>query len=885
MLLLLWALVVGIGLLVVIERDRLLSRIRAVELELAGVKAARNAAGNAADPHAVATKARAVEPQVRPVAPKPASPVVQPMPPLRPTPPSSPTQTSGAAPANAGSPSQPDRSAASAPSTPPPARRPAVASGDDLSSRLPSINVPAVAGIVISLIGFSFLLKLAIDFGWLALPIELRHLLVAACGAAFIAIGWYRREAHVAFSRTLLGGGWATISLTIYSAVLAFEILDPAVGFGLLSLSVAAAGALASRLRSRTLAVLALCGGIVAPLLLLEGGVPLPSVLAYYAVFSAAGLGLSLRHDWPLLHLMAFIGTFGSAALWIVGKTLLLSIGFGFASQFWISVLFALYLGIVLISVLRRDRAVVHGVERVLLFAVPSATLFLFAVGGLDGDALAIRSLMLAAVYAGVTFAIRSGIELKQGARGLAWGLAALAIPFGLEGRTLVVAMATFAAVQIFTALRAQRIRYVQTAVAMLVLTALYHGTGYFGSLGSGAFPDTRWLTGAWLAGCAFFAAACIDRKGTAGPLSGGLAFCVGVVVWLSAGTLEISRLFEGPRLLHTLLLFIGCSALVAHASVWLRARRWLLGYSPLLVGFAAWSLVTMPHPGAGVGWVAWIVALAALAWISREEASRSAAYPVFLLHALSLILGLTEIHHWLDLALEGAWPLALVCGLLVAWVVWGVARRGGRPVFRDGLLPVSVPALLALVGVLQLSPGSASPLPFLPVLNPVDLALGAAILAILQVGHLLGQGRLFGGWMRIVVWAGVTMTVLRTVHHYGGVKFDIASLFLSELAQTSLTIAWAVMGLCAMATAARRGGRTLWTGGAVLMALVVVKLFLIDLAGLDAPARIVSFLGVGALLLLIGYLAPVPPRETEDLPSTGGPGPVEPAGAGADAA
>ncbi len=53
---------------------------------------------------------------------------------------------------------------------------------------------------------------------------------------------------------------------------------------------------------------------------------------------------------------------------------------------------------------------------------------------------------------------------------------------------------------------------------------------------------------------------------------------------------------------------------------------------------------------------------------------------------------------------------------------------------------------------------------------------------------------------------------------------------------------------------------------GAVLLGVVVAKLFLVELAQVGTITRIVSFIGVGLLLLLIGYLAPVPPRK-EDAP------------------
>ena len=43
--------------------------------------------------------------------------------------------------------------------------------------------------------------------------------------------------------------------------------------------------------------------------------------------------------------------------------------------------------------------------------------------------------------------------------------------------------------------------------------------------------------------------------------------------------------------------------------------------------------------------------------------------------------------------------------------------------------------------------------------------------------------------------------------------------------------------------------------------AVVVAKLFLIDLSNIGGIERIVSFIGVGILMLVIGYVAPLPPK------------------------
>jgi uncharacterized membrane protein len=61
---------------------------------------------------------------------------------------------------------------------------------------------------------------------------------------------------------------------------------------------------------------------------------------------------------------------------------------------------------------------------------------------------------------------------------------------------------------------------------------------------------------------------------------------------------------------------------------------------------------------------------------------------------------------------------------------------------------------------------------------------------------------------------------------------------------------------------ASRRATRVLWLVGAGLLGALVVKLFVADLSQVGAIARIVSFLVTGVLILVIGYVAPVPPKE-----------------------
>ena len=81
---------------------------------------------------------------------------------------------------------------------------------------------------------------------------------------------------------------------------------------------------------------------------------------------------------------------------------------------------------------------------------------------------------------------------------------------------------------------------------------------------------------------------------------------------------------------------------------------------------------------------------------------------------------------------------------------------------------------------------------------------------------------------------------------------------------QSGFSLLWTASAFVLMMYATREKRRHLWIVGAVLLGIVVLKLFLNDLSNTGTIARIVSFIGVGAGLLVIGYVAPVPPGDVE---------------------
>ena len=122
-----------------------------------------------------------------------------------------------------------------------------------------------------------------------------------------------------------------------------------------------------------------------------------------------------------------------------------------------------------------------------------------------------------------------------------------------------------------------------------------------------------------------------------------------------------------------------------------------------------------------------------------------------------------------------------------------------------------------------------------------------------------------------IGLWIGSSMLV-RTLHAFIGTPLWIGGLYdvtggawNSEQVQTGLTILWTLIALVATIIASRYGQRTLWFMGIGLLGVVVLKLVIIDLSQTEAIWRVISFLGAGSLILVIGYLAPLPPAR-EDL-------------------
>jgi uncharacterized membrane protein len=328
----------------------------------------------------------------------------------------------------------------------------------------------------------------------------------------------------------------------------------------------------------------------------------------------------------------------------------------------------------------------------------------------------------------------------------------------------------------------------------------------------------------------------------------------------------------------------LGCAAL-SHWDDWRIARSptWLL--LPAMTSLAVADFVEHGHWLTGAGGFAWPFALAAWIGLLRWREHRTQFPGEAVLHVATLWLAIAAA------ALELAWQAQAFEFADAAWhrVVYGLvpalalvillapAVRASWPVngSHGAYLRVGAPGIAAWLWswamAMNFDDARAGPWAYLPILNPVEIAQLAALAAGARwIASLRSDSR--EGWvpddMRralivaqvAAVFALLNAMLLRFIHHSTDIPYAMDALMGSTVVQASLSIFWGAIALGAMVLGTRHIRRDIWVAGAWLLGAVLVKMFLIDLSNTGTIARIVSFIGVGVLMLIIGRFSPVPP-------------------------
>lgn len=743
-------------------------------------------------------------------------------------------------------------------------------------------NVPVKIGLLVLMFGVAAALKYASDAGWLRMPIEFRLAGIAAGAIAGLAWGLRTARERPAFGLSLQGGAIGILLLTVFTAFRRYELIGALPAFVLVVVLVAGASVLAVRQNAPALAVLGFIGGYLAPVLISTGSGNHVALFSYFAVLNAAVFAIAWKRPWRALNLVGFGFTFVIGGLW--GEAYYRPGLFASVEPFLV-LFFLFYVSIpVLYALAGRER---NGqVDGTLLFGTPLLA-FPMQVGLLEGDrfGLAASAVAVAAIYAGLALWARRNGRLRllaQGAAAMGVVFATLAVPLALSARWTSAAWALQGTGMAWLGLKQDRRLARWSGLALLLLA----GCAWFVGL-----ADTRWtigepdrllanphaLTIAILALAHLATAWLYDRHGDRQRLPT-ILFVAGWGWWALLGCREIEVNLHAGSDATAYGVFAAITATLAAL-----ARRPLgwprLAWTVCVATLAALLLCIVALQPAGASWFDairwpwWLVAAALLGSLAALREPRTAALPIAHLGVLALVAVGIGASLWNSLATHGVpgrgWllPAAFAPLALLALLAWRRPALAGWPAadrFGDTRI-----AWLSLAGIAlglgwlagQFDAGDSRPLPWLPLFNPLELALVLALAAAAAVLRRRGPGS--PGW---TAWAfaallTLTMAVLRACHQLGGLPWS-AAILSERLAQVGLTVAWCVAGVVAWILGSRRRNRALWWFGAGLLGIVLLKLLAIDRQYIGNLTGIGSFLAVGLLLIVVGWLAPSPPRK-----------------------
>ena len=793
-------------------------------------------------------------------------------------------------------------------------------------------NTVVRIGLVILFVGLSFLVRYYAASG--LLPIELRLAAVALAGVALLGFGFRTRLTRPGFGLALQGAGVGVVYLTLFAAVKLVPGFPVAAAFAVMILVCALGCGLALLQMSQALAVTAFAGGYATPLLLSDGTGAVAGLFAYYTILNLAVLFIASRQAWRMLNLLGFFATFGVATMWMASGYQPADF---WVTQAFVVASVLIYLAAAVLFARRTPGRIGAVVDTTLLFG-PALTGFgleVALVGHLHfGSAFA--AVAFAALYLGVAMlgmkrdAARFRV-LHEAMLAIAIGFVTLAVPLALGARWTSAAWALEGAGAFWVGMRQTRwaprlFGLLLQAVAALVFLANASANIAALPLANAAFVGAMLIaaallaTGWWLrkpiAGGGSWLA---DRYARVEAGLGTPVFLAGFAFWWLAWVLESGRALppvttrdapvaafgEGAALLLPMLAFVLSAwgaRTIGRRTQWQVATRPSLATLPALgLGFVA-SIAAGRHVLLAPDWILWLSAIAVhiglLRSIDRDDPDERVELVAGALHvggvwlatamlADCLWLGIDRARLW-NTSWAGVVFLASVVMVLVALTLWAgraLARGESRwPLDRHAVgygwvaaLPIAVLTYAGAVSTAVGASGETAPLPYLPIINPVDLTLALAIAgllawrrAVLRVERLpAGAAQLASrGFIAAIGWLAflaINTVWFRFAHRWLGVPWTVDALLADVVVQTGLAILWTMISLVLMVWAHRSARRQPWLIGAALLGLTVVKLLVVDLNSSGSGARIVAFIGVGALMLVLGYLAPLPPRRTAE--------------------
>jgi uncharacterized membrane protein len=752
-------------------------------------------------------------------------------------------------------------------------------------------NPLARVGIVILFIGASFLAKYAADNS--LFPIELRFIGLALGAFALLIVGWRLRDRRAVYAQLLQGGGIAGLYLTVFAATRLYQLLPFTLAFVLLALIALAAAVLAVAQNALALAVIGTAGGFLAPILVSTGSGNYVALFTYYALLNLGVFAVAWFKTWRVLNVLGFLFTFTITGLW---RATSYQVDDRWIADAFLILFFLMYVAVSILNCVRQAPNLKGYVSGSLVFGLPVVAFTLHATMVSRVEyALAWSAFALGAFYLLLGWSLYATRRetfrlLVEAFAALGVIFASLAIPLAFDTRMTAAMWAVEGAGLLWLGVRQQR------RLPRLFGTLLQAGAGMGFLIGLDTLRTTQPILNTAYLGCAMLAISGVfsgywmfRNEQRRAQYEAGMAAAFtfwGIIWWFVGGANEINR-YLAAYALGSGLVYASITAAILTALGILKQwplPRWIAIFLPAVISLFAFAEVgLLEHPFAqwgALGWLAIFVTHFALLRIA--ESDRRAALEW--LHggscwALALLL-----------AWESSWQIAerttgvwaslawgLVPALLLAWLgrrelrpQWPVAQHAvGYRLY--GATPLAVALCIWIVAINLSSKGDPSWLPYLPLLNPLDICVALALASIAMWWSSLAAEQRTALWtfdprVLIAIASGIVFlwlnaALIRSLHYNWGAPITAYGITHSTFVQSALSIFWGLLGFAAMTLAAKQRWRYVWMVGVGLMGVVVAKLFFVDLSSIGTVARIASFLTVGLLLVITGYFAPLPPK------------------------
>ena len=697
------------------------------------------------------------------------------------------------------------------------------------------------------------------------------------------------------YALSLMGAGLAILYFTLFAAFRLYHLLPNTLTFALLAVMAVITALLALKQNAFPLAFMAFAGAFLAPILTSDGSNNVLGLFSYYLLLNCAIAWLANFRTWKVLNMMGAFFTFGLAGFWGWQQFHINAWASESAYLRWpLEGLLIIHLALYLFIVVRYSQQLVQIqqqtlkqdqpnsfpiVDGSLLFGVPLLGFGLQAALLHDMPyALAMSSAVLSGVYLLLgRYLLRQGGAMRlmtEGTLAVGVGFLALVLPLALNAQWTSAGWAVQGAGLVWLGQRQQRVWQVVFGLGLQVISCLILTWVAFDNHAANLSVGLGILAASILV-----SAGLLRRRDDGVALHRYLSLSSGVLILaLIVASLFINDLLSYIPYLHNdhellrrtlnVLLLIMLGLGLDRQLQWVEMRsaiRLLLPLAAILLLSMTNSMWYLPLTLTWIGLGA--IQLAKLSQTAKQPSLQVSTLAPHISTRIDQAIWVTSILLFAAFAFDF---LAKINALLPALLILAALKVNKTPTWlnreqllHDLSLPVLIVAGLWIWTVNLQADGELFGLPYVPFINGLDITLALLGFVALRLKPYVpvNLNKFVLAAVAIAGFWSITCMVVRSLHAWTGSPlwpdaWDV------DTVQSSLTIVWALLALAATWLASRRAWREVWLAGIALLVLVVAKLLFVDLSHVGAMARIISFICAGLIMLLIGYIAPLPPAK-----------------------